>query len=71
MLRTIYYVGYFWVGGRPKVENNDLNLPEYYQWLFLANKVIDDFCLLFFIFVTFKISVYFLRAYLSPVFYEK
>lgn len=64
-------MGYFWVGGRPGVENNDLNLPEYYQWLFLVNKVIDDFCLLFFIFAVFKISVYFLSVYHSPVFYEK
>lgn len=58
--RTVYYVGYFFFGGGGyELEKNYLNLPEYYQWLFLVTEIMDYF------------SVYFLKACLFPVFYKK
>lgn len=43
---TIYYAGYFSIGGKGIgwVKTHELNIPEYYQWLFLVNNIMYDCC---------------------------
>lgn len=61
--RTVYYVGYFlgmgmgW-GGTLWVEKNYLNLPEYYQRLFLVIEIMED------LFIFLKACLFFSSSFL-------